>query len=384
MNVRMTKIATASALLALLLAPSVRAEEVQTIKIGLGAPLSGPQSRYGRDFETGAQLAIADFNAKKPEIGGKKVSFTLEALDDQADPKTGVVIAQKLVDDGIVGMLGDFNSGVAIPASAIFYRANIPQISTATAPAYTRQGFNTTFRIMTSDVQLGTVMGDYVVQTLRAKRIAIIDDRTAYGEGLAEQFETAVKAAGGNIVDHEFTSDQAVDFRAILTNLKAKQPDFVYYAGTDAQSAPLAKQARQLGIRAQLASGDMSKTDGFIKIAGPAANGVIVSVGGLAIEKMPRGTAFVKSYNNKFGAAPDTIAPFSYDAATALMQAMVNANSASPKSYLPFLLNTDLKGVTSDHLGFNRYGDRRDAFVTVYKCENGKWISLAVLGQNQP
>ncbi|MEX4005059.1 branched-chain amino acid ABC transporter substrate-binding protein [Paraburkholderia sp. EG285A] len=381
MDVRVKTIAAASALLVLSLGSSAHAAEGKTVKIGLGAPLSGPQARYGKDFETGAQLAIAEFNATNPEIEGRKVTFVLEALDDQADPKTGVIVAQKLVDDGVEGMLGDFNSGVAIPASAIFSRASIPQISTATAPAYTRQGFKTTFRIMTSDVQLGSVMGNYVVRTLHAKRIAIIDDRTAYGEGLAEQFETAVKAAGGNIVDHEFTSDQAVDFRAILTSLKGRQPDFIYYAGTDAQSAPLAKQARQLGVQAQLASGDMSKTDGFIKIAGPAANGVIVSVGGLPTEKMPGGTAFVRSYKARFGTDPDTIAPFSYDATMAMMHAMVNANSSKPATYLPFLQNTDMKGVTSDHLAFDKNGDRRDAFVTVYRCENGKWTPLTVLGE---
>ena len=381
MDVRTTTIAATSALLALSTGVSASAADLQTVKIGLGAPLSGPQARYGKDFETGAQLAVAEFNATRPEIGGKAVTFVLEPLDDQADPKTGVIVAQKLVDDGVEGMLGDFNSGVAIPASAIFSRAGIPQISTATAPAYTRQGFKTTFRIMTSDVQLGSVMGNYVVRTLHAKRIAIIDDRTAYGEGLAEQFESAVKAAGGNLVDHEFTSDQAVDFRSILTNLKGKQPDFIYYAGTDAQSAPLVKQARALGIPAQIASGDMSKTDGFIKIAGPSANGVIVSVGGLPTEKMPGGVAFVKNYRAKFGSDPDTIAPFSYDAAKALMTAMVKANSSDPATYLPALQQTDMKGVTSDHLAFDKYGDRRDAFVTVYKCENGTWTPLTVLGE---
>ncbi|OBR46300.1 branched-chain amino acid ABC transporter substrate-binding protein [Paraburkholderia tropica] len=381
MNVRMTTIAAASALLVLSFGSSVRAAETQTVKIGLGAPLSGPQARYGKDFETGAELAIAEFNATNPQIEGKDVTFALESLDDQADPKTGVIVAQKLVDDGVKGMLGDFNSGVAIPASAIFSRAGIPQISTATAPAYTRQGFKTTFRIMTSDVQLGSVMGSYVVNTLHAKRIAIIDDRTAYGQGLAEQFEGAVKAAGGSVVDHEFTTDHAVDFRAILTSLKGHQPDFIYYAGTDAQSAPLVKQAHDLGIRAQIASGDMSKTDGFIKIAGPAANGVIVSVGGLPTEKMPGGAAFVKNYKAKFGSDPDTIAPFSYDAAMAMMHAMVKANSSDPTTYLPVLQKTAMKGVTSDHLGFDQYGNRSDAFVTVYRCENGKWAPLTVLGE---
>lgn len=380
MNVRMTMTAAAAALLACSLGGPVQAAEVQTVKLGLGAPMSGPQARYGKDFESGVQLAIEQFNATKPEIGGIETKFVLDALDDQADPKTGVIVAQKLVDDGVKGMLGNFNSGVAIPASAIFAREGIPQISTATAPVYTRQGFKTTFRIMTSDTQQGSVMGKYVVATLHAKRIAIVDDRTAYGQGLAEQFEQAAKAAGGTVIDHEFTSDKAVDFRAILTSIKAKQPDFIYYAGTDAQSAPLIKQARELGMQAPLASGDMSKTDDFIKIAGTAANGVVVSLAGLPLDKMPGGPAFVKDYQAKFGAAPDTYAPFTYDAAMAMMHAMIDANSSNPATYLPFLKKMKMKGVTSDNLQFDQYGDRRDAIITVYKCDDGKWVPAAVLG----
>ena len=209
MKVRTIAFAAAASGFLLLSLEAAQAAETQTVKLGLAAPMTGAQAQYGKDFESGVQLAIDDFNATKPKIDGKETKFVLEALDDQADPKTGTVVAQKLVDDGIKGMLGHFNSGVTIPASAIYSRAGIPQISTATAPAYTRQGFKTTFRMMTSDTQQGSVMGKYVVETLHAKRIAIIDDRTAYGQGLAEQFETAVKAAGGNLIDHQFTSDKA-------------------------------------------------------------------------------------------------------------------------------------------------------------------------------
>ncbi|MEX4005142.1 branched-chain amino acid ABC transporter substrate-binding protein [Paraburkholderia sp. EG285A] len=379
MKVRIAAIAAAAAL-ALSMSPVAQAANTQTVKLGLSAPMTGAQAQYGKDFESGVQLAIDDFNATKPLIDGKQTTFTIEALDDQADPKTGTVVAQKLVDDGIKGMLGHFNSGVTIPASAIYSRAGIPQISTSTAPAYTRQGFKTTFRMMTSDTQQGSVMGKYVVDSLHAKRIAIIDDRTAYGQGLAEQFEKAVKAAGGTIIDHQFTSDKAVDFKAILTGIKGKNPDFIYYAGADAQSAPLVKQARSLGMKATFASGEMSKTEDFIKIAGTAADGVIVSLAGLPLEKMPGGPGFTQRYKAKFGTEPTTYAPYTYDGAMAMMEAMQKSNSSDPSVYLPFLAKTDMKGVTSKHFAYDQYGDLRDAIITVYKCEDGQWKPQTVLG----
>lgn len=354
--------------------------DTQSVLLGLAAPMTGAQAQYGKDFQSGVLLALDDFNATKPKVDGKETRFTLESMDDQADPKTGTVVAQKLVDDGIKGMIGHFNSGVTIPASAIYSRAGIAQISTATAPAYTRQGFKTTFRMMTSDTQQGGVMGKYVVQTLKAKRIAIIDDRTAYGQGLAEEFEKSAKAAGGNIVDHEFTNDKAVDFKAILTSVKAKNPDFIYYAGADAQSAPMIKQARTLAMQGTFASGEMSKTDDFIKIAGGAANGAIVSLAGLPLEKMPGGPGFTQRYKAKFNTEPTTYSPYSYDGAMALMKSMVAANSSDPAKYLPVLAKIDMKGVTTDHFSYDQYGDLKDAIITVYKCENGQWKPLDVLG----
>ncbi|NTX26752.1 branched-chain amino acid ABC transporter substrate-binding protein [Burkholderia pyrrocinia] len=367
---------------ALLLSFSATANaEIQTIMIGSSAPMTGAQAQYGKDFESGVQLAIDDFNATSPKIDGKDAKATVTVLDDQADPKTATVVAQKFVDMGVKGIVGHFNSGTTIPASAVYYHAGIPQISTATSPAYIKQGFKSAFRAMTSDTQQGSAMGTYVVKTLKAKRIAIIDDRTAYGQGLAEEFEKSAKAAGGNIVDHQFMTDKAVDFRAILTSIKAKAPDFIYYAGADAQSAPLLKQARSLAIRATFGSGDMSKSDDFVKIAGSAADSALVTLAGLPLERMPRGTAFAKRYRTKYGTEPTTYAPYSYDATMAILQAMQKAKSSNPSVYLPVLAKTDMQGVTSSHFAFDQQGDLRSATITVYKSEGGKWAPVAVLGQ---
>ncbi|MFT4063997.1 branched-chain amino acid ABC transporter substrate-binding protein [Paraburkholderia sp.] len=369
----------AACVLAFSVCPPAHADD-QVIKLGSAAPMTGAQAQYGKDFESGVSLAVDDMNATHPVIDGKPARFQVEVMDDQADPKTGTVVAQKLVDDGVKGIVGHFNSGVTIPASAIYTRAGLPQISTATAPAYTRQGYKTVFRAMTSDTQQGSVMGKYVVQTLKAKRIAIVDDRTAYGQGLADEFEKAAKAAGGNIVDREFTTDKAVDFKAILTSIKSHNPDFVYYAGTDAQSAPMLKQMRTLAIPATFGSGEMSKTGDFLKIAGASADGAIVTLAGLPLEQMPGGAGFTQRYKAKFGYDPTTYAPYSYDGAMILMQAMKQAGSSDPTKYLPVMAKTNLKGVTSDHLSFDQYGDLKEATITVYKATNGQWQPVTVLG----
>lgn len=356
------------------------AAEPTTVKLGVAGPMTGPQAQYGKDFQSGVELAVDDFNASRPKLDGKEVKFVLVSMDDQADPKTGTIVAQKLVDDGIRGMLGHFNSGTSIPASAIYSKAGIAQLTTATAPAYTRQGFKTTFRMMTSDTQQGKVMGEYVVKDMKATKIAIVDDRTAYGQGLADEFEKAVKASGGTIVGREFTTDKAFDFRPILTILKGKKPDLIYYAGTHAQSAPMVQQLRSLGLKTQFASGEMSKTDEFLKLAGNAANGTIVSLAGLPLEDMPGGADFAKRYKSKFNTEPTTYAPYSYDGTMALMKAMTTVGSADPGKYLPVLAKSDIKGVTTNHLAYDNYGDLREATITVYQAEGGKWKPIKTLG----
>ncbi|VVE15764.1 branched chain amino acid ABC transporter substrate-binding protein [Pandoraea iniqua] len=292
----LTSIAAAAALLG---AASAYAQ-VQEVKLGFAGPLTGAQAQYGKDMQNGIVLAIDDYNGTHPKIGGKDVKFVLESDDDQADPRAGSLVAQRLVDNGIKGMLGHFNSGTSIPASAVYSRAGIPQIAMATAPEYTRQGFKTTFRMMTSDTQQGSVVGAYVVKKLAAKRIAIVDDRTAYGQGLADEFEKAAKAAGGNVVRREFTNDKAVDFKAVLTNLKRLNPDVLFYGGAEAQSAPMAQQMRELGMQATLVSGEMSKTDNFIRLAGKASEGAICSLAGLPLEQMPGGPAYSQALPKTF------------------------------------------------------------------------------------
>ena len=266
---------------AILMAGTSYAQEL-VVKIGHVAPTSGAIAHLGKDNENGARMAIEELNAKGITLGGKKVKLELIAEDDAADPKQGTAAAQKLVDQKVNGVIGHLNSGTSIPASTIYSNAGIPQISpSATNPKFTRQGLKTTFRVVADDVHLGGTLGKYAVKDLKGKSIAIVDDRTAYGQGVADEFEKAVKAAGGKIAGREFTTDKSTDFMAILTTLKGKKPDVVFFGGMDAVAGPMLKQMKSLGITAKFMGGDGICTSELAKLAGDAmADGQVVCADG--------------------------------------------------------------------------------------------------------
>ncbi|AOZ52214.1 branched-chain amino acid ABC transporter substrate-binding protein [Chromobacterium vaccinii] len=361
-------------------APAQASAGGDVIKIGFAAPLTGPQSHYGEEYKNGVTLAIEDANAAKPTIAGKPVTFELNAQDDQADPKTATQLAQKFVDEKVAGIIGHFNSGTAIPASKIYSDAGIPMIAMATSPVFTAQGFKNTFRSMTSDTQQGSVMGKFAVEKLHAKKIVIVDDRTAYGQGLADEFEKAARASGGDVVKREFTNDKATDFTAILTSIKGANPDVVFYGGADAQSAPMVKQMKRLGLKAPLISGEMTKTPTFLQLAGKEADGTIASLAGLPLEQMPGGKDYETRYKARFKADVATYSPYGYDATRALIQAMEQANSADPKAYLPVLAKITHQGVTSSNWTYDDKGDLKDGGITVYKVQNGQWTVMETVG----
>ncbi|WP_186074243.1 branched-chain amino acid ABC transporter substrate-binding protein [Burkholderia gladioli] len=367
---------------AALVAAGTPASAADLVKIGFAAPLTGTQSNYGTDMQKGVQLAIDDFNATKPVIGGKPVTFMLDSQDDQADPRTGTTVAQRLIDDGVSGIIGHFNSGTSIPASDLYERAGLPQVSMATSPQYTARGYKTTFRLLTSDAQAGRIVGSYVVNTLHYKRVAIIDDRTAYGQGIADEFAAAVQKAGGTIVKRDFTNDKALDFSAILTNLKGMNPDAVFYGGGDAQSSPMIRKMRQLGIKAAFVTGEMSKSPTFLKVGGEAAEGAIVYMGGLPKEKMPGFAGFEQRYKARFKEEVVTYSPYSYDGTIALLTAMKNANSTDPKVYGPYLDKVSIKGVSAATIAYDPKGDLRDAPVTIYRVDHGAFKPVDTIAGN--
>jgi branched-chain amino acid transport system substrate-binding protein len=364
---------------------NTEASAIETVKIGVVVPLTGPQAHLGKEFKEGATMAAETINAEMVTsntlVNGKKIKFEIVAEDDQADPKTATLVAQKMADQGIKGIVGHLNSGTSIPASRIYAEAGIPQISpSATAVAYTAQGYATTFRVVANDAHQGAVLGESAVTRLGAKKAAVIDDRTAYGQGLADQVEKSIQAAGGAIVAREFTTDKSTDFTAILTSIKSKAPDLIFFGGMDTQAAPLIKQMRALGMTQILLVGDGSQSAEYIRIAGEAAEGTIGSSPGLPIEQMPKGPDFVTKFTAKYGQIQN-YAPYAHDAAAVLMTAIQQANSTETETYLPTLKNIQYAGVTGV-ISFDSKGDIKNGAITLYQVKNGQWQVLNVVRPN--
>ncbi|MCC8395385.1 branched-chain amino acid ABC transporter substrate-binding protein [Paraburkholderia sp. MMS20-SJTR3] len=373
-----------AALAALTFALCAHAQDEQLVLIGLAAPLTGASARIGKDLENGAQLAIDDANAKHPAIGGKPVLYKLVSADDQSDPRTAVTVAQQLVDRHVVGVVGHWNTGCSVPAARVYHDAGIAQIAPAsTGHQYTQQGFDTSFRIMGHDDDSGAYTGAYAVKTLKARRIAVIDDQTAFGAGLANQFIKGVQANGGNVIDHQYVTDKTVDFSGVLTEIKGKRADLIFLGGIDVEAAPLVRRMRQLNIQAPLlgAGGFVSQT--FVKIAGPAGDGVTALEPGRPLERMPGGPAFDAQYRARWHAPIELHAPFGYDAAATLIAATQQANSTDPKKLVAALHTIRRDGVTGT-IAFDAQGNLKDPAYTIYQVRGGKWDVVDVLGGDTP
>ncbi|MSQ60207.1 MAG: branched-chain amino acid ABC transporter substrate-binding protein [Betaproteobacteria bacterium] len=356
-------------------APAAPAETI--VKIGHVAPLTGGISHLGKDNENGAALAIEEANKAGITIGGHKIKFEMMGEDDQADPKVGTTVAQKLVDAKVAGIVGHLNSGVTIPASALYNQAGIPMITaSATNPALTEQGFKNIFRVVGRDDQQGPAVANYLVSQSKPKTAAVIDDATAYGEGLANEVEKTLKAAGVRVLPREKGTDKTTDWKAILTKLKGKKPDAVFFGGMDASGGPLLKQARELGIKAVFAYGDGACTNKMTELAGAAAEGMICSQAGIPVKAASQ--SFLDAYKAKFNADPILYAPFTYDAANLLIEAMKKADSTDPAKYLAALHSASHKGA-SGLIEFDEKGDRKDAEMTIFTMKAGKIEPIAII-----
>jgi len=379
MNINIQKLLPISvaAILSGMVGTAAVADEV--VKIGHVAPLTGGIAHLGKDNENGARLAVEEINAKGLTIGGQKITLELDAQDDAADPRTATQVAQRLVDDNIVAVVGHLTSGTSIPASKIYSDAGIVQISpSSTNPGYTQQGFKTTYRVVATDAQQGPALAKYASGDLKLKSVAIVDDSTAYGQGLANEFEKTAKSLGMNVMSHDATNDRAVDFRAILTKIKGENPDAIMYGGSDATGGPFAKQARQLGLRAKVLAGDGLCTDKLSDLAGDATDNVVCSEAGLALEKMVDGKAFEAKYEKRFGQPIQIDAPFAYDAVYIIVDAMKRAQSVNPAKILAAMPSTDYKGVIGETT-FDSKGDLRHGVISLYGFKAGKKTLLDVV-----
>jgi branched-chain amino acid transport system substrate-binding protein len=354
---------------------TVSAQDVQVVKIGHVAPVSGAQAHYGKDNENGVRMAIEDLNTQNISIGGKKVRFEIQAEDDAADPKQGTAAAQKLCDAKVAGVVGHLNSGTTIPASKVYNDCGIAHVTgAATNPNLTKPGYDTTYRIIANDNALGAGLALYAADTLKLKRIAIIDDRTAYGQGVADVFKRTASSKGIQIVDEQFTTDKATDFMAILTAIKAKNPDGVFYGGMDPQAGPMLRQMEQLGMsNVKYFGGDGICTSEIAKLAAGAKTltNVVCAEGGASLQKMPSGEAWKKRYDAKFPNQFQVYSPYTYDATFVLVDAMKRANSIDPKKYIPELKKTNFKGVTAN-IAFEPNGELKNPAMTLYVYKDGK------------
>ncbi len=354
---------------------AVAANAQEVVKIGTMSPLSGPQAHYGKDNVTGVRFAVEDLNTQGVTIGGKKIKFEVVAEDDAADPKQGTAAAQKLCDDKVAAVAGILNSGVAIPSSKIFNDCGVPFITgAATNPELTRPGYPGVFRIIANDNALGAALAGYAADTLKLKNVAVIDDRTAYGQGLANVFKKDAGAKGVNIVASEFTNDKATDFMAILTSIKAKKPDAIFYGGMDAQAGPMLRQMVQLGVtNVKFFGGDGICTAELAKLAtGTKTLGnVVCADGGASLAKMPGGTEWKKRYDAKNPGVFQVYSPYFYDATMLIVDAMKRADSTDPKKYLPELRKSEYNGVTAK-IAFQENGELKVPLYTLSHYIDGK------------
>jgi branched-chain amino acid transport system substrate-binding protein len=356
------------------------AQDAQTVLIGIAGPLTGGSANLGKDSEEGAQLAVQEINQTGLLIDGKKVTLQLVSEDDAGDPRAATQVAQKLVDGHVSAVIGHINSGCSIPASKIYFDAGIPELSPASSnPVYTAQGYKTAYRLIASDAQQAPAIADFAQKTLKIRTVAIVDDATAYGQGVTAEFEKRAKALGMDVLSHDETNDKAVDFRAILTKIKAEKPDGIMYGGVDATGGPFARQAKQLGITAKIVGGDGLCSTRMAQLAGDAASDVYCTEGGRAIEKMNGGTKFDTTFKQQFGDEPQVFAPFSYEAVYVLADAMKRANSTQPDKILAALPSTNysgLLGVTA----FDAQGNVRGGIVSVYSFRNARKTLLDEVG----
>ena len=349
------------------------------VKIGSGAPKTGASAHLGKDNENGAQLAVNEINAAGGvKIGDKVAKFALVGEDDAGDPKQGPVVAQKLVDAKVVGVVGHLNSGVSIPANAVYAKAGLVQISpSSTNPDYTIKGNKTpkgsvsSYRVVATDAQQGPALGKYMLGK-NAKTVAVLDDATQYGKGLADQVAKTMEGAGAKVVAREAATDKTTDFKAVLTKIKGLNPDYVFWGGMDDTAASLVKQMKELGMTAKLASADGACTDKFIELSGDAGEGVICSQAGMPLSKMAKGAEFNANYEKAFaGQKVQIYSPFSYDGVYTLVEAIKIAQSVDPEAIAAAMPKVSFEGLIGP-ISFDEIGDIKGGAISIFEVKAKK------------
>jgi branched-chain amino acid transport system substrate-binding protein len=358
--------------------PSARGSGAETVRIGFAAPLTGPSAADGKEMENSVRLAIDDANGRQPTLDGHPVTFEIDAQDDEGDPRKATQIAQHFVDRRVAGVVGHFNSSCSIAASATYNAAQTAEVSpSSTNESYTRRGYNTTFRVVGQDAAAGQALGQYLVDK-GARRFAIIDDRSDFGQGLADHVQEIVLKHGGTVVEREYVTSKTIDFSAILTTIRQKHVDLIVFGGFDAQAGQLVRRMRSLDLRSTLA-GEGFNNAIFINMAQGDGDGTVSIQPGLPLDSMP-GKDFPARYQRRFNEALQGFqAPYAYDAASVVIAAVLGAQSADPALVLLAVRALKLDGVTGI-LSFDEHGDLAASPYTVYRLNDGRWKAVETIG----
>jgi branched-chain amino acid transport system substrate-binding protein len=365
---------------------ALAAVNAQTIKIATQSPLSGGSAALGEQIKLGAQLAIEEAQAKFQALGFK---LELAAYDDQATPDTGVANANRIINDAdILGLVGHYNSGVAIPSSEVYNRVGLVMVSPAnTNPRVTDRNLPNVNRICGRDDVQGPAGAEYTVKELKAKKVFVIHDKTAYGQGLAEEFRKQAIALGASIPDNAFVgTEEKSNFIPIITQIMAFQPDLIYFGGIYDQIGPFTKQLRERGLKAPIMSGDGLDSGDYERLAGSAnaSNTYYTTVAG-PVSAFPKAKAFLDKFKAKFGKPAEGFSIYAYDCANVILAALETAIKANGgkkptrEAVAKAVRATKLAGLTGN-IEFDTKGDIKVADYFIVKVAGkGNWADNAVL-----
>lgn len=349
------------------------------VKIAIAEPLTGDIAALGQGLKRAAVLAIEEANAS-----GRFPNFTLRAVefDDRSDPKEAVNVANRIVSDpDVLAVIGHFNSGCSIPASAVYARAGVPMMNAGSSnPQLTLQqlspnwtGPRNIFRVNTTDDAQGAFAAEFAARSLKSKAVAIVHDKTAYGQGIAEVFQARFSERGGKVLCFDGVQAGDKDFKALVTRIKPLQPDLLYFGGTYTEGGLVLRQAREAGIQAPFLTGEISYDPDFLRIAGGAAEGAFVTYLGRPPELMASAKTFMEKYHLRYpGSEVKAYDHYAYEVTNILLAAMEKAgpDKAKMMEHLRGMSYTGVLGTTT----FDEKGDTLNKTITLFVVKDGKFV----------
>jgi branched-chain amino acid transport system substrate-binding protein len=347
-----------------------------TIKIGVPVPLSGGNAKMGDDIAKAGTLAVEEWNAKGGVLGRK---LEIVSFDDACDAQQSVTAAHKLIDAGVVAVAGGYCSSAAIPASAVYHDAGVAFVADASSnPKLTDQGFENVFRVIGRDDQQGPYAAGVMMNTLKAKRIAIIHDNTLYAKGLADATKAALEGKSGvQVVFFDAVTPGEKDFSAVLTKVKSLNPDVTYYTGYYPEGGLVAKQFKDLGVSGKFMAGDANNDPTFISEAGPASEGVFVTSTPLP-QDQSTAKAFIDRYKKRWNQDPGPYSALEYDAVNVVINAIKQTGSADRAAIIKAITATKNYQGATGAINFDKKGDRTSVLYITYIIKGGKFVPYGV------